>query len=39
VAVPVPGLLLGLVSVNDQEVARVPISVRQKTPDEATAGG
>jgi hypothetical protein len=38
-AVAAPGLLLGLVSVNDREVARVAISVRRKTPGEAAAGG
>jgi hypothetical protein len=43
VLVAAPGLLLGLVSVNGREAARVPISVRQKNEGEAAvfepAGG
>ena len=34
-----PGMLFGVVSVNDREVARVPIRVRQKTLGERLAGG
>jgi hypothetical protein len=37
-AVAAPGLLFGVVSVNDREVARVRISVRQKTSGETSAG-
>ena len=34
-----PGMMFGLVSVNDREVARVPISVRLELLGGATAGG
>ena len=34
-----PGMMFGVVSVNDREVARVPIRVGKKSPGEAPARG